>query len=392
MTLTDKRRENTFSGPDGRGRHLLALISDDFLQPGVVVCLIIVTTAQLIEQKPHTLVVVVFFTTAVLALVTWIPGRTIRPAGKIAIAGVSAVAAGVLVPLAPMTAAAAFVFIASSAAGEKLPSRVSAYLVALAGSVSAIVSTVLTRGVIATPTWPWWLNFAIVLPVFIGLARVARRDALRSAHAAAALSDQAREANALAASYAERNRVSREIHDILGHSLSGITLQLELADVLHQRGDDTAANRAVTTAHTLALEGTEETRRAITALRAETRPLEEVLRGLAHTDETAFNLVGIPDSWGAETEHAAFRIAQEALTNARRHAPGSTKTMTLIYESCALTLEVENSPALPWGVGTTPGSGSGLVGMNERAQSIGANLVAEPTPNGGWHVTLELQR
>ena len=392
MTPTDKRRQNTLSRPASHGRHLLTLITDDFLQPGVVVCLIFITTAQLIEHQPHMIVVIVFVITAVLALVTWIPRRNIPPAGMIGIAGVSAVAAGVLAPLAPTTAAAAFVFIASSAAGEKLLSRVSAYLVALAGAVSAIVATVLTRGAIATPTWPWWLNFAIVLPVFIGLTRRARRDALHSAQTAAALSDQAREANALAARYAERNRVSREIHDILGHSLSGITLQLELADVLHQRGDNTGANRAVTTAHTLALEGTEETRRAITALRAETRPLEEILRGLAHTDETAFNLVGIPDNWGAETEHAAFRIAQEALTNARRHAPGSTKTMTLTYEPCALTLKVENSPALPREVGTTSGSGSGLVGMNERAQSIGANLVAEPTPNGGWHVTLELQR
>jgi signal transduction histidine kinase len=384
-------------GVTGVARRALALISDDFLQPGVVIILIVLTAVQLVNAPHHVGGTVgVFAITAVLALLTWLPRIPIPAPPLVCLTATSAVMSGVLLPLAPTTAAAAFAFVASSAAGEKLASRTTAYLVAIAGAATALVATWLTNGTPTTAAWPWWLTPAIVLPVFVGLARRSRREALRSAEAAVTAAERARLADARTARYAERNRISWEIHDILGHSLSGITLQLELADALHQRGDDTGANRAVNTAHALALGGSTESRRAVSALRAETRPLDAVLEELARVDGATFTLDGRPENWGAEVEHAAFRIVQEALTNARKHAPGAPRSLSLVYQVTTLTVIIENAPVparVPAPVdGSTIQLGSGLMGMKERATSIDATVATAPTAEGGWRVLLEVPR
>lgn len=87
---------------------------------------------------------------------------------------------------------------------------------------------------------------------------------------------------------------------------------------------------------------------------------------------------------------ALYRIAQESLSNARQHAPGAPARVVLRFEPRSVSLEVVNEPAAPRAYRRRGPVGSGLVGMRERAQLIGATFTAGPTAAGGWSVAATL--
>jgi signal transduction histidine kinase len=88
---------------------------------------------------------------------------------------------------------------------------------------------------------------------------------------------------------------------------------------------------------------------------------------------------------------SAYRIVQEALSNAMRHAPGSQVNVRVGYHPDCLQLEVRNDAAAADGpASVTAGSGHGLVGMRERAAMLGGTLFAAPVPGGGFRVTAVL--
>jgi signal transduction histidine kinase len=223
----------------------------------------------------------------------------------------------------------------------------------------------------------------------IGVSIRAARERAAAAVRLLTSERETREANARAHVLAERQRLAREIHDILAHTLSAQIVQLENARLLLSRGAPPEAVRAqIDQAQRLARDGLTETKRALHSLRGEARPLPEALGALAETAGARLTVEGEPCPVEPEASLALERTVQEALTNVRKHAPGATANVTLRFLPDGYAVEVVDS-----GGGTTDvsdsGPGYGLTGMRERAELLGGRLEAGPDPRGnGYRVAL----
>jgi signal transduction histidine kinase len=200
----------------------------------------------------------------------------------------------------------------------------------------------------------------------------------------------ARAAEAETAALAERARIAREIHDVLAHSLSAQLVHLEAARLLIERGGEREQIlERVVAAREMARGGLAETRQALSALRGELTPLEEFLNQLVGTTDGAeVTITGERRALPAEASQAVRRAAQEALTNARKHAPGAKVRLRLDYNPHEVTLDVRDSGGSP-GELTGTGAGYGLLGMRERAELLGGSLEAGPGEEG-YVVTLKV--
>lgn len=196
----------------------------------------------------------------------------------------------------------------------------------------------------------------------------------------------ARRAEAESAALAERSRIAREIHDVLAHSLSAQLVHLEAARLLIERGEDSAkVLDRVVAARGMARDGLAETRQALSALRGEMAPVEDFLRESAAAEGARFVREGEPRTLTAEAGLTLRRVAQEALTNVRKHAPGARVELRLGYAGHTVSLEVRDSGArsAPATAGlTVSGAGYGLLGMRERAELLGGTLEAGPEGEG----------
>ncbi|MGQ4438855.1 sensor histidine kinase, partial [Streptomyces violaceoruber] len=186
------------------------------------------------------------------------------------------------------------------------------------------------------------------------------------------------------AALAERARIAREIHDVLAHSLSAQMVHLEAARLLIERDADRQQilNRVVA-ARGMARDGLAETRQALSALRGDLTPLEEFLAQLVETagGTAEVTITGERRPLPAEASQAVRRVAQEALTNARRHAPGAGVRVRLDYAAHEVVLDVRDSGG-PHGEDAGTGGGYGLLGMRERAELLGGSLRAGPGEEG----------
>jgi signal transduction histidine kinase len=187
----------------------------------------------------------------------------------------------------------------------------------------------------------------------------------------------------------ERARIASELHDIIGHALSVMVVQAAAGRRLAGR-DPAATSAAFGVIAESARQGREDLGRLVDLLGGE--PVEapdlslidEVVSraarsGLAVTCRFEGDRDGIP----APVAHAAFRVVQEGLTNALRHAPGAAVQVLVRGAGRALTVRVLNDPA------TAPspdivGTGQGLRGLRERIQHLGGSLDAGEVPGGGW--------
>jgi signal transduction histidine kinase len=201
-----------------------------------------------------------------------------------------------------------------------------------------------------------------------------------------------------AAALGERNRIAREVHDVLAHSLGALAVQLEVVDALLEEGDVERAKAAVVTSRRLSLEGLDETRRAVHALRDAPLDLGEQLAALAASNAATFRIVGTERVLSADAGLALYRAAQEALTNVRKHAPGATASVVLEFGPDRTFLMVVDEyppgagPEAPSRPGTSSGAGYGLTGMRERVALLGGSASAGPTGDGsgGWRVEVEI--
>ena len=200
----------------------------------------------------------------------------------------------------------------------------------------------------------------------------------------------ARAAEAESAALAERARIAREIHDVLAHSLSAQLVHLEAARLLIEGGADRdQILERVVAARGMARDGLAETRQALSALRGDMTPLEEFLTQLVGTADGAETTIsGERRPLPAEASQAVRRVAQEALTNVRKHAPGAKIRVWLDYAGDQVTLVVRDSGGSP-GELTATGGGYGLLGMRERAELLGGSLDAGPDDEG-FVVTLKV--
>jgi signal transduction histidine kinase len=216
-------------------------------------------------------------------------------------------------------------------------------------------------------------------------ARAAQRRLLEQERAA-------RTAEARSAALAERARIAREIHDVLAHSLSAQLVHLEAARLMLDGGAERSRVRErVVAARRMAQEGLSETRQALSALRGELTPVGDFLAELTGRETARLVVEGSPRPVPAEPALAVRRVALEAVTNARKHAPGAAVTVRLAYLPGTVELEVCNTPPAGPAAGplTDSGAGYGLLGMRERAELLGGELAAGPE-DGGWRVLLRV--
>lgn len=262
-----------------------------------------------------------------------------------------------------------------------------------AGAVMALERLPLAAAVLAAATAltafalvnedPWPTTAAVTTGLALA-GYVLRLDAEARGSAQRLLAQEraARAAEAESATLEERARIAREIHDVLAHSLSAQLVHLEAARLLIEGGGDREQILGrVVAARSMASEGLAETRQALSALRGEMTPVEDFLRELVASDGASVAVAGERRALSAEASQAVRRVAQEALTNVRKHARGAEVTVFFEYGEGEVTLDVRDSGGAA-GELAASGAGYGLLGMRERAELLGGSLDAGPEEEG----------
>ncbi|MBA2810555.1 two-component sensor histidine kinase [Streptomyces sp. KM273126] len=323
----------------------------------------------------------------------------------------SSAAAGGLIAAVPL------LVYASWSAGSRIvkPWRVAiAYATALVAHTALIAHDEITAGSALSPV----TTGAVSAGVFLALAsvpglaaryRAQRRallDALRSNNAQLVREQAmvAREARLL-----ERHRIARDMHDSLGHQLALISVHSGALQVDPElTGRQREGVRILRDASVAAMG---ELREAVGILRedqderderdppagpADGRPVSRPAASVDALVESSraagvtveLHREGVPRPLVPAVEHAAYRIAQEGLTNAHKHAPGAPISVALRYEPDSLVVEVANGP-VPAAAAPAPAAvsgGQGLRGLGERARLVGGMVHTGPTADGGFRV------
>jgi signal transduction histidine kinase len=231
-----------------------------------------------------------------------------------------------------------------------------------------------------------------------GIARRARSEAMEHSAARQVITGTLLEHTARG----ERARIARELHDVVAHHISMVAVQAETAR-LATPGMPAAGAQRLSAIGDTARSALTEMRRLLGVLREDAqagtadrqpqpglRQLNELLDETRDASGAGTRLIlrGPPVMLDPGVELAAYRIVQEALTNARRHAPGAAVDVELHYTDDALRLRIrDNGPGPP---PAAPAGGHGLPGMRERAAAVGGQLRTSPAAGGGFLVEATL--
>jgi signal transduction histidine kinase len=250
-------------------------------------------------------------------------------------------------------------------------------------------------------TWDW-LGLPVVLLLSLLFGRLIHNYRVQAEQSAALLaqSEQLRREQSWAATLDERNRIAREIHDVLAHSLGALGVQIQAARaVLTDQRDVDKAVALLGQAQRMATDGLVETRRALQALRTDTPPLPEGLAELSAAHQlryhapVSFQMSGAPRPLSPDAGLALTRTAQEALVNTAKYAPHQPVEVRLEYTDGRTALTVANrlcGQASEDGVALeTANAGYGLAGMRERLLLIRGSLSAGPLDDN-WVVTAQV--
>jgi signal transduction histidine kinase len=250
------------------------------------------------------------------------------------------------------------------------------------GSVGNFIWTLITFAVV------WTVGFA--LGGRFREADVARRLALQA--------EQEREEQAQLAVADERTRIARELHDVVGHSVSVMTVQAAAVRRLLEP-DQEKERQALLVVEQTGREALAEMRRMVGVLRRpEEAPALAPQPSLEHLDQLVANareaglpvevrIEGTPAQLPAGVDMTAYRIVQEALTNAVKHAQADRAEVVVRYGNGTVEVIVSDDGR---GNGEGAGSGHGLVGMRERVSVYGGELEAGPQAGGGFRLRTTL--
>ncbi|MEV0680489.1 sensor histidine kinase [Actinosynnema sp. NPDC050436] len=253
---------------------------------------------------------------------------------------------------------------------------------------------------VAGPLGSWVMltvyGMVVALPFLVG-RYLAQRNALVAAlHDRESTMVRERKMISRQVRLRERNRIAQDMHDSLGHRLSLISVHAGALSLDPGLGE--GQREAVQVLRTAALTAMEELRGVIGVLRRDEPEEDQVRRTVDAIDELVegarragvrVSLVrgGQPCPLPAKVSHAAYRIAQEGLTNASKHAAGASVQVTVKYEPDALVVEVRNNPPR---VKPPKGAGFGLIGLGERVRLAGGMLHVGELPAGGFRIAAVL--
>ncbi|WP_052069253.1 sensor histidine kinase [Streptacidiphilus albus] len=240
----------------------------------------------------------------------------------------------------------------------------------------------------------------IALAVAVGEAVRSRRAFVAAIEERALRAEHTREQEARRRVAEERMRIARELHDIVGHHIALINIQAGVAShLLDSRPDQ--ARAALAHVREAGRSALSELNATVSVLRQgdETDAPTEPTPGLHQLDALleSFDRAGLhvdrveegePTNVPTAVDLTAYRIVQESLTNVRKHAGTSSASLRLTYRRDGLGIEVEDSG--PGAAEPVGGSGYGLIGMRERAASVGGTFRAGPGADGGFRVRVEL--
>ncbi len=217
---------------------------------------------------------------------------------------------------------------------------------------------------------------------------LARRQNVEAARQEALVAVERERAEILA----ERNRLAREVHDVLAHTLGALTVQLEAlgARLETTPGAPEFLKDGLSQTRSLAADGLVEARRAVRALRDDAEPLATQVCKLCELRGAELTIEGREREVGPEATLGLFRVVQEALTNAAKHAPGAPLQVHLDFSDETVSVSVRNGrPSQPPGPIARSGSGYGLEGIRERLRLLGGGVEAGPAGEG-WRVEARL--
>ena len=360
----------------------------------------------------------------VLAAIAWLvmiePPH--RPRVRLAASATQIVAGGLVTGLTPGGPAVALAGVGIFDAVVLFSPRVAARLT-VAGAAAMVAAAVAAGSGWATTAAGY--GFALAAALLLGFNRRQYLARTEQAEQLLAESRRARQEQARAAALEERTRIAREIHDLLAHSLGALAVQLDVADALIADGAEPARVRdRLQRARNLAVDGLDDARRAVAALRGETVPLHEQLGRLLEQYRrdtgirATLEITGTERRLGPDADLAVLRAAQEGVSNARKHAPDAALAARLAYQDDTVTFTLKDRPGVASGptvaspiagpgsgaatgapaIGrstsmsttlSTTGAGYGLTGLRERATLLGGTLDSGPDGTG-WTLRLRL--
>jgi len=251
-------------------------------------------------------------------------------------------------------------------------------------AITAAIHTARTPEVHGVGDWLWEaVMFTLAFAVGYAMrGRQARTDQL----------ERDQEERAVAAAAEERQRIARELHDVISHSLGVMVLQAGAADQVVER-DPARAREVLASIRATGQEAIGEMSTLLGLIRAETPESREPQPSLADLDRlilrtseaglpTRLEIEGQPRPLPAALELSAYRIVQEGLTNAMKHAGPAHARVTLRYGEHELDVEVADDGDAAARNGK--GGRRGLAGVAERVSVFGGRLDAGPRPDGGW--------
>lgn len=273
-----------------------------------------------------------------------------------------------------------------AATRRRAVTMLAAMLVVLAKGINIMVIGGLSTFAESPARVEWFLaTVAVTIAVLVGMLNASNREAARRALEAEQARAETMAARINEARLAERERIAREMHDVVAHRISLVALHAgALAHGMSRAGGSPDELELVRLIQTNAQTSLEELRAMLTSLRGADAPPEPPQPSLTEVDALLTDARGagqrieltVDGSLArvpARISRHAYRLVQEGLTNARKHAPGAPTVLRLTASPTELSIRISN-PLATLALPNCTGSGLGLVGMAERVDQLGGRL------------------